>query len=112
MVRWVRPAVDFDSPIAVHHCSSHFAGLTLWAYRFAPSKFSGTGIVIQKGAQPRASHSPTSSNDDLANEKRAAQAALEGGVFGSDQECARADGRRFSPVIGVRAPERSIWARL
>lgn len=36
-------------------------------------------IVIQDGAQPRASHSPTFCQDDLANKKRAARAALEGG---------------------------------
>src|ERR1051325_6512962 len=50
-------------------CPSRVAGLNRWSHALAPSKFSGSGMVMQKGAQPRASHSPTSSHDDLANEK-------------------------------------------
>ena len=64
MVRRVRPAVNGDSPVASFiQFPSDVAGSN---HTTAPSKFSGLGIVIQKGAQPRASHSPRSSHDDLA----------------------------------------------
>lgn len=97
MVRCVRPAVDGDSPIArLVQLPGHIAGSNRWSHAVAPSKFSGLGIVIKKRAQPRASHSPAFFHDDLANKKRAARAALEGGGFELDLGRARADGRRLS----------------
>src|SRR5262249_8915065 len=59
------PCVDGNSPITLHQRPSEVAGFHR-PHTLAPSKFSGSAIVIQKGAQPRASHSPTFSHDDLA----------------------------------------------
>jgi hypothetical protein len=63
----VLPASDHDPAITVDvHCPSDIAGVNRPAHPFAPTKFSGLLIVIQKLAQARAGQSPTSSHGGLA----------------------------------------------